>query len=109
IGLVLFLGVHSVAIVAPRWREHTLARLGEPKWKGGYSLIAAVGLVLMIIGYGQARQQPVLLYATPVFMRHVTALLMLPVFPLVLAAYFPGRIKAALKHPMLAGVKLWAF
>lgn len=109
VGLVLFLGVHSIAIVAPGWRERMLARLGERRWKGIYALIAAVGLVLLIYGYGQARQQPVLLYATPVWMRHVTALLMLPVFPLVLAAYVPGRIKAALKHPMLAGVKLWAF
>lgn len=109
VGLLLFLGVHSVAIVAPQWRGRMLERLGERRWKGGYSLIAAVGLVLLIVGYGEARQLPVLLYATPVFMRHVTALLMVPVFPLVLAAYFPGRIKATLKHPMLAGVKLWAF
>src|SRR5881296_3031966 len=28
---------------------------------------------------------------------------------LVAAAYIPGTIKKALKHPMLAGVKLWAF
>jgi uncharacterized membrane protein len=109
VGLVLFLGTHSVAIAAPRWRARTIERIGERRWKGAYSLIAVIGLVLVIVGYGEARQQPVLLYATPVYMRHVTALLMLPVFPLVLAAYFPGRIKAALKHPMLAGVKLWAF
>lgn len=107
-GLVLFIGVHSIAIVAPAWRQRTLARVGELKWKGGYSVIALVGLVLLIYGYGEARQQPVLLYAAPFWTRHVTALLMLPVFPMLLATYFPGRIQAALKHPMLAAVKLWA-
>ena len=108
-GLVLFIGVHSVAIVMPQWRERMLAQHGEARWKGIYSLLAIVGVVLIVYGYGEARQQPTLLYATPVWMRHVTALLMLPVFPLLLAAYFPGKIQAALKHPMLAGLKLWAF
>jgi uncharacterized membrane protein len=64
--------------------------------------------VLIIWGYGVARQQPILLYAPPVWMRHLSALVMLPVFPLLLAAYMPGRIKTALKHPMLAAVKFWA-
>ena len=41
-------------------------------------------------------------------MRHITLLLMVPVFPLLLAAYLPGRIKTAMKHPMLAAVKIWA-
>ena len=109
IGLLLFLGVHSVAIVAPRWRERMLSRLGEGKWKGLYSAVAAVGLVLLIYGYGQARQDPILVYAPPLWTRHLTALLMLPVFPLLFATYLPGRIKAVLKHPMLASVKLWAF
>lgn len=109
LGLVLFLGVHSVAILAPAWRDRTLSRLGEGKWKGLYSLVAAVGLVLLIYGYGEAREQPTLVYAPPLWMRHVTALLMVPVFPMLLAAYLPGRIKSTLKHPMLASVKLWAF
>jgi uncharacterized membrane protein len=107
-GLVLFLGVHSVAIVAPEWRARMIERLGENKWKGVYSLIAIVGFVLLIYGYGEARQQPVVLYAPPFWTRHVAALLMLPVFPLLFAAYLPGRIRTTLKHPMLAAVKLWA-
>jgi uncharacterized membrane protein len=109
IGLVLFLGVHSVAIVASDWRDRTLARMGEGPWKGLYSVISIAGFVLLIWGYGLARQTPTVLYMPPVWTRYVTAALMLPVFPLLLAAYLPGRIRAALKHPMLAAVVFWAF
>jgi uncharacterized membrane protein len=108
IGLVLFLGMHSVEIFSSTFRANAIARMGERPWKGLYTLISIVGFILIIWGYGQARQDPVLLYAPPVWMRHLSALIMLPVFPLILAAYLPGRIKAALKHPMLAGVKFWA-
>ena len=107
-GLVLFLGVHSVSIVAPAWRDATAARLGARPWRGLYSLLSIAGFVLLIWGYGVARMDPIVLYTPPVSMRWLTALLMLPVFPLLLAPYFPGRIKARLKHPMLAAVKFWA-
>jgi uncharacterized membrane protein len=108
LGLVLFLGVHSVAIVASDWRDRMLARMGEGGWKGLYSLISIVGFVLIIWGYGVARQSPVILYTPPVWTHYLAAALMLPAFPLLLAAYLPGRIKTAMKHPMLAAVKLWA-
>lgn len=108
VGLVLFLGVHSTSIVAPAWRDRMVAKLGEGGWKGLYSVITVIGIVLIIYGYGRARFEPVVLYTPPFWLRHVSALLMLPVFPLIIAAYFPGRIKAALGHPMLVGVKLWA-
>ena len=107
-GLVVFLGIHSVSIVAPAWRSGTLTRLGEGPWKGLYSIAAAVGLVLVIVGYGWARRSPVVLYTPPAGLRHLALLVMLPVFPLLFAAYLPGRIKAAAKHPMLLAVKLWA-
>lgn len=109
IGLILFLGIHSVAIFAPAWRERVMAQLGERKWKGIYALISIVGFVLLIHGYGLARQAPIVLYSPPLWMRHVTVLLLLPVFPLLFAAYLPGRVKTTLKHPMLVAVKLWAF
>jgi uncharacterized membrane protein len=107
-GLVLFLGVHSVAIIAPSLRARTIQRLGEGAWKGLYALISLVGFVLICYGFGLARQAPVILYAPPIWLRHVALLIMLPVFPLALAAYLPGRIKTAAKHPMLAAVKFWA-
>jgi uncharacterized membrane protein len=109
LGLVIFLGVHSVEIVSPTFRSRAVARLGEGPYKGIYSLLSIVGFVLLIWGYGVARQNPILVYAPPIWMRHLTLLLMLPVFPLLLAAYLPGRIKATVKHPMLAAVKMWAF
>jgi uncharacterized membrane protein len=108
LGLVIFLGVHSVSIVAPGWRTATVARLGERPWKGLYSLASAAGLALIVVGYGLARRDPVVLYAPPAALRHLALVVMLPVFPLLFAAYLPGRIRAAAKHPFLLAVKLWA-
>jgi uncharacterized membrane protein len=107
LGLVLFLGAHSISIVAPAWRDRTAGRLGNA-WRGLYSLVTIAGLFVIIWGYGMARHNQVLLYAAPRWTQYVTAVLMLPVFPLFLAAYFPGRIKRALQHPMLVSVMLCA-
>ena len=107
LGLLIFLGIHSVAIVAPAWRDAQAAR-NPGAWKGVYAAVSVAGFVLLIYGYGLARQAPVVVWTPPTAMRHVALLLMLPVFPLLLAAYLPGRIKAAAKHPMLLAVKFWA-
>jgi uncharacterized membrane protein len=108
IGLVIFLGVHSVAIVSLDFRNQALARLGEGGWKGAYGLISLIGFVLICYGFALARQDPVFLYFPPTWLRQVALIIMLPVFPLLFAAYLPGRIKTAAKHPMLAAVKFWA-
>jgi uncharacterized membrane protein len=108
LGLAIFLGVHSISIVAPAVRDRCAAALGANAWRGIYSVISLAGFVLLIHGYGVARQAPVLLYAPPPWLRHVAMLLMLPVFPLLIAAYLPGRIKNAMKHPMLVAIKAWA-
>jgi len=108
IGLVVFLGVHSIALGVPAFRSRAIARLGEGAWKGLYALVAAVGLLLVVYGFHLARESPVVLYSPPGWMRYVTFLLMLPVFPLLIAAYLPGRIKTAMKHPLLAAVQFWA-
>jgi uncharacterized membrane protein len=107
-GLVIFLGIHSAAIVSPGWREAQIARRGEGVWKGLYSVVSVVGFALLIYGYGLARQSPVVLYTPPAATRHIALALMIPVFPLLLAAYLPGRIQTAAKHPMLLAVKIWA-
>jgi uncharacterized membrane protein len=109
VGLLIFFTVHSVSIVNEPWRDRMAATLGEWTWRGVYSLAASVGFVLIVWGYGLARYDPVVLYAPPVWLRHVAMLLLVPVFPLLLATYFPGRIQAASKHPMLLATKLWAF
>ena len=64
-GMVLFLGIHSVSIVAPGWRNAQVARRGEGAWKGIHSIVSAVGLALLIVGYGMARREPVVLYTPP--------------------------------------------
>jgi uncharacterized membrane protein len=107
VGLVLFLGIHSVAIVAPAWRDAQAAR-NEGAWKGIYSLISMASFVLLLYGYGIARQSPVVVWSPPAGLRHLALLLMVPVFPLLLATYMPGRIKALARHPMLLAVKFWA-
>ena len=110
LGLVLFLGMHSIRIVANDWRGRQLARFGEKGWKGLYTLVSIAGFALIIWGFGLARQQPVLLYVPPMWLRHLNALFTLLAFILVVAAYVPGNhFKAKLGHPMLAGVKTWAF
>lgn len=110
LGLLLFLGVHSVRMIAGDWRARQLVRLGDKGWKGLYSLVSIAGFVLLIYGFGQARMQPVLLYVPPMGLRHLNALFTLAAFVLVAAAYVPrNRFKARLGHPMLAGVKTWAF
>jgi uncharacterized membrane protein len=109
LGLGLFLGLHSVRIVADDWRSRQIARWGAGAWKGGYSLLSGLGLALIVWGYGQARAMLLVLWASPLWTRHLAALLTLPVFVLLAAAYVPGNaIKARLQHPMLLGVKLWA-
>lgn len=110
LGLALFLGAHSVRIVAEGWRGTRVAKMGLKPWKGVVSVVSIIGFVLIIWGYGIARQAPVVLYAPPVWARHFAALLTLPAFILLVAAYVPGtRIKRAIGQPMVAGVKLWAF
>jgi len=110
VGLVMFLGVHSVRIFADDWRTAQIAKVGPKVWKGSYALLSLIGLVLIVYGYGLARQSPVVLYATPAWTRHLAALLTLAAFILIAAAFVPEtRIKARIRHPMVAGVKVWAF
>lgn len=110
IGLVVFLGSHSVRIFAPVWRARQIERLGAGGWKGVYSVVSLIGLLLIVWGYGASREVPVALWVPPIWTRHLAALLTLPAFVLLAASHVPGtRIKARLGHPMVVGVKLWAF
>lgn len=109
-GLVVFLGTHSIRVLAPRWRDAQIARRGERPWKGVYSLVSIVGLVLLIWGYGRAGGHAAPLWTPPPWGPHATALLVVIAFVLVAAAYVPGtHFKSALGHPMTAGVGVWAF
>jgi uncharacterized membrane protein len=109
VGLIIFLGLHSVRIFADGWRTQKLAQWGEGAWKGAYSVISIIGFVMVCWGYGLARQQPVVLWVPPVATRHIAALLMLIAIVMLVAAYVPGNaIKAKLHHPMTLSVKTWA-
>ncbi|MEP7098814.1 MAG: NnrU family protein, partial [Dokdonella sp.] len=109
LGLLIFLGIHSLRMVADGWRTRMIARLGPNGWKGLFAVVSIIGFVLIVWGFGLARQQPVLLYAPPLWLKHLNALFTLVAFVLVVAAYVPrNHAKATVGHPMLAGVKLWA-
>jgi len=109
-GLLIFLGVHSVRIFAEGWRTQMRARLGENAFKGVYSVLSLLGFVLIVWGYGAARLEPVPLWGSPTWTRHVASLFTLPAFVILFGAYVPGNhIKAKLHHPMVLAVKLWAF
>jgi uncharacterized membrane protein len=107
-GLVIFLGVHSVSIVSYRWRDRLVERLGFGPWRAVYSLAAIVGIALVAYGYARAREAPIVIYVPPLWLRDTVPMLMVFVFPMLFAAYFPGLIRSMLKHPMLVAVKLWA-
>ena len=109
LGLVLFLGLHSVRIVADDWRSRQRLRWGDSTWKAWYSLVSLIGLGLVIWGYGLARQAPLGLWEPPMWTRHLAALLTWPAFVLLAASQIPGNaLKARWHHPLLLGTKLWA-
>lgn len=109
LGLIIFLGAHSVRIVADDWRRQTRLRLGALRWKGLYSVVSLLGFGLIVWGFGLVRQQPVQLWSPPAGMRHLASLLNMIAFVLLVAAYVPGNIlKARLHHPMVLAVKVWA-
>ena len=109
LGLVIFLGVHSVRIFADGWRTQMRQSMGENAYKGVYSLLSIVGFGLIVWGFGLARETPAVLWMPPKGMRHAASLLTLISFVLLAAAYVPGNaIKARFHHPMVLSVKTWA-
>jgi uncharacterized membrane protein len=110
IGLILFLGVHSLRVFADGWRGTMVARLGLGPWKGLYALASLAGFAVLVWGYGMARQAPVIVWSPPAGMRHATELFTLIAFIFFAASRAPGNVfKARVGHPMLIGVKFWAF
>lgn len=110
VGLILFLGMHSIRIFADGLRSRQVEKFGLLGWKAIYSIIALLGFVLIIYGYGEARLAPVVVWTPPVWTRHLAALLTIPAFILLVAAYVPGtHIKQKVGQPMVASVKIWAF
>jgi uncharacterized membrane protein len=108
-GLIIFLGMHSIHMVAPGLRHAGMARLGTWGWKGVFAVIAIAGFVLLVTGYGEARMEPTWIWQSPAWMSHVVALLMVPAMILLVATYVPGTyMKARMGHPLLLATKIWA-
>ncbi len=108
-GLIIFLGMHSTRIFANDWRHRQIARWGPQRWKAFYALLSLIGLALIVRGFEQARQHPLLVWSPPPWTTHLTALFTVVAFILLVAAYVPrNRIKAKIGHPMVVGVQLWA-
>jgi uncharacterized membrane protein len=114
LGLVVFFGVHTVTTQREA-RARLIASFGDGGYKIGYSLVAAIGLALIVWGFAHYRSagmidvwEGLVPARALVILRHITVALMLPAVILVVASYIRGRIYTTLKHPMLAGVKLWA-
>ncbi len=109
-GLLVFLGVHALPI-RQTLKEKIEASLGDNVYKILFSLISVIGLVLIIYGYGIARDNPSEydpIYTPPTFLRHIALLLMLIAFISFVATYIPSKIKQKLKNPMLISIKVWA-
>ena len=109
LGLVLFLGMHSVRVFADDFRTARIQAWGANGWKAAYSVVSIAGFALIAYGYGLSRAAPVDLWNPPVWTRHLASLLTLPAFILLFAPKIPGsHLRAKLGHPMVLGVKLWA-
>ena len=109
LGLVIFLGLHSTRIYAESGRQRVIARLGEGPWKGVYGVLSLVGFILIIWGFGQARWAAPLIWAPPIWTRHIALLLML--FSMILLGAYglkTSHIAVAVHHPMLWAVVVWS-
>ncbi len=110
LGLVIFLGAHSVAMF-PAFHGRLVGALGPNRYKGIYSLVSLVGVVVIVLGFGAYRADGLIqLWSPPTALKHLNSLFMLVSFIALAAAYTPsGYLKLRLKHPMLVGIKAWAF
>lgn len=109
VGIILFLGVHLLRVVAPGFRQSMVDRMGAPAWRGVYSIASILTLILLIYGFSIARYQTTVLYTPPVWMAHITFTLMLLALICLAASLLPaGHIATKTKHPMVLSVKIWA-
>jgi len=109
-GLLLFIGIHSLRLIAPSQRESMIGRLGAGTWKGLYSVVSLIALAMIIHGYSLTRLNPVVVFTPDVWTRHMALLFTWLAFILLAAGFIPhNHLKARLGHPMYAGIKIWAF
>jgi uncharacterized membrane protein len=110
LGLIIFIGVHLIRVVAAGWRDAQIARFGIMSWRIAFGLLSISGIVVTVYGYALARRSPVFVWFPPYWMPHVTALLTVIAFVLIVASYVRGNhIQRAIGHPLPCGIALWAF
>jgi uncharacterized membrane protein len=108
-GLVFFLGIHTLRIVADDWRSAKVAALGLMTWKGIYAAVSLAGVALITLGFGVARDSSIDLWQPARWSHHAAGLLTLVAFILIVASYVPSsRIKGLVGHPMVAGLMVWS-
>ncbi|MGF1650876.1 MAG: NnrU family protein [Hyphomicrobiaceae bacterium] len=109
-GLILFLGIHSLPMFQSA-RAGLVARYGDIPFKLAFTVVSFVGLIMIVVGYGSVRwtEANTQLWLPPTWLGHVATLLMLFAMIALVAAYVPSTIRTRLKHPMLVGIKVWAF
>ncbi len=108
LGLVVFLGTHAFTM-ARSSRASLIGALGANGFRMTYTVLSLIGFGLIIYGYGQYRATGwMTVWNPPIWTKHLALLLNLPVFVLLAATNSRGRIHAAVKHPMLLAIKIWA-
>ena len=111
VGLILFLGVHLVP-TSPELRDGLKERIGEVPYKVIFSLLSLIGFVVIVLGFHKLQLHPgknPVLWDPPTWTRHIAVALMLPAMIFLVASVIPSRIRTAVRHPMLIGIKTWAF
>ena len=110
VGLVIFFVLHSIRLVAPQWREKSMASHGEMRWKMRFGMVTLIAAAFIVLGYMQVRLEPVWLWFPPVWTRHLAGLLVLVALFFVGSALVPNTtMKKKVGYPMLIAVKIWAF
>ena len=110
LGLILFLGIHSIRIVADDARAQLIARIGPMPYKGLYALLSIIGFVLIVWGFGQARQHPVLIYLPPLWLHHLNGLFVLVALIFFFSTYVPGNhFRSTFGHPQALSAGIWSF
>ncbi len=111
VGLILFLGLHLLP-TAPDVRDSLRARLGDGPYKAAFSILSLIGLAVIVFGFHKMQMNPgknPVLWDPPTWTRHIALALMLPAMVLLVASLIPSRIRTAVRHPMIAAIKIWAF
>ena len=105
-GLVLFLGIHLVPALPPL-RLALVARIGEGAYKTTFSVVSALGLGLIVLGFAWAPRQVPLFAPSPLAVAIAPAAMVVSL-TLFAAANLKGHLRRVVGHPMLVGTIVWS-